>query len=227
MKPAVELATEESADERQQLVSELFHALSQPITALRCSLELALHDRAAAPSKENLQTALAHAEKIAQLAIGIRELVQADDPGDERTEIVLEDYLREAMLDMQPVAEAAQVKIQLKGKLRGRVISEPRRLRQALFYWLEFALASAAMGSILDLEISQQESRGIGTLSILRKDSGGLVSGASEVETKSQKLGLRLGLAIAGRIFEAAGGGLQVQEDEHHLRLRFYLPLAV
>src|SRR5882672_12811843 len=145
LKPVVKSADNGSACEGQQLVSELFHALSQPITALRCSLELALYAQSS-PSKENLQMALAHAEKIAQLASGIRELVQADDPGDERVELLLKDCLRGAVLDMVPVAEAAQVKIEMCGNMTGKVIAEPRRLHQALFYLLEFALSSAASG---------------------------------------------------------------------------------
>src|SRR5215467_14597368 len=100
-----ELADQEPAGEQQKLVSELFHALSQPITALRCSLELALYTQSY-PSKENLQTALAHAEKIAQLASGIRELVQADDPGDERVALLLKDCLRGVVVDMEAMAEA-------------------------------------------------------------------------------------------------------------------------
>jgi len=226
VKPAVKFAVEETADERQQLISELFHALSQPITALRCSLELALYDQAVTLSKENLQTALTHAEKIAQLASGIRELVQADDPGDERIELALGDYLHEAMLDMQPIAAAAQVEMQLEGKLADRVIAEPRRLRQALFYWLEFSLASAVAGSMLNLKISAQDGLGIVTLYVDRENSGSILS-AVDAEARSQKLSRRLGLAIAGRIFESAGGGLQMQDNEQSLRLRFYLPLAV
>jgi C4-dicarboxylate-specific signal transduction histidine kinase len=223
LKPALELTATPVSD-KQQLVSELFHALSQPITALRCSLELALHTPSSAPSKENLETALSHAEKIAQLAGGIRELVQADDPGDEEAEIALEDYLQETISDMQPIADAAQVSIEFRGSLHRRVLTEPRRLKQALFYWLEFALMSAAAGSRVEIELDQQSGRGMVTATVMRKHMS--ANGAGESETKSQNLSRRLGLAIAGRIFEAAGGGLQVQDDEQNLRSRFYLPLV-
>jgi signal transduction histidine kinase len=213
----------DAANDKQQLVSELFHALSQPITALRCSLELALHMPTVVPSKESLHLALTHAERIAQLAGSIRELVQADDPGDEKTAIVLEDYLREAISDMQPIAAAAQVGLELCGSLGSRVVAEPRRLKQALFYWLEFALASAAAGSRVELAISQQAGQGVVTASLRRKHISG---DADETETPSQSLSRRLGLAIAGRIFETAGGGLQVQNDGQNLRSRFFLALA-
>ncbi len=222
-----EVAGEKVAGEKRQLLSELFHALSQPITALRCSLELALHTPASVPSKENLQAALAHAEKIAQLAGGIRELIQADDPGDTKTELVLEDYLRETISDLQPIAAAAQVQMRLGGSLSGRVMAEPRRLQQALFYWLEFAIASASPGSVMDLRMSEQDGQAVVTLSAPRKqmDQAELPCAGPEGETQAQKLSRRLGLAIAGRMFESVGGGLQVQ-DGGPLRLRFYLPRA-
>src|SRR5512141_1873955 len=114
MNSAAAPALEPGAAERQRLIADLFHALSQPITALRCSLELALHDnRAPDPSPENLQTALEHAERIARLTSGIRQLLEADDPGDERLAFPLEVSLREAVIEIQPVAEAARVRTQL------------------------------------------------------------------------------------------------------------------
>src|SRR5438309_2270649 len=108
MSTATATEMKQAGTERQKLVSELFHALSQPITALRCSLELALYDPHPSVSEEKLQTALGHAEKIAELAAGIRQLIEADDPGDARKPLPLESCLREAMSHLHLVAEAAQ-----------------------------------------------------------------------------------------------------------------------
>jgi signal transduction histidine kinase len=228
---AVAAGVDESRRERQRLVSDLFHALSQPITALRCSLELALHTRTtAAPSQENLETALAHAEQIARLATGIRELIQAEDPGDERRALSLADCWRETERDMQPVAEAGQVKMELRGDAACQIITEPRRLRQGLFYLLEFALTSAAVGSGLDLEVHEQGGQAVTELTVHQKSpalTGGPASAGSEADPKSQALSRRLGLAIAGRIFETSGGRLQIQEGPQQLRLKLHLPLAL
>jgi len=110
-----------SEQERRQLVSELFHALSQPLTALRCSLEMALSGRfSPGPSQENLQLALEHAEQIARLATGMRELLEADAPGSARTLVNLETCLGEAVVDLVPVAEAAGVQLRFRpGRLPG------------------------------------------------------------------------------------------------------------
>jgi C4-dicarboxylate-specific signal transduction histidine kinase len=224
LKPAVKLVDEQTATESQKLVSELFHALSQPITALRCSLELALYTQSH-PSKENLQAALVHAEKIAQLAGGIRELVQADDPGDERVALSLKDCLRGVVVDMEAMAEAAQVEIEMSAIRDVQVTAEPKRLNQALFYLIEFVLSSAAAGSVLRAETEVQGDQALTLLSLSEKKTF-MVGAKSEKETKSEALSQRLGLAIAGRIFESAGGRLQMQEDDQALRLRFYLPLA-
>jgi len=228
MKSAAAPALELGVAERQRLIADLFHALSQPITALRCSLESALHgSRATAPSAENLQTALEHAERIARLAGGIRQLLEADDPGDERVAFPLEISLREAVVEMQPIAEAARVRMQLRCASPCRVVAEPQRMRQGWFYLLEFALTSAAESSILDVTLIQEEETAVVRLSLdPRPAQESLREAGNEAERKSQQLSRRLGLAIAGRIFEAAGGRLQIQEEDQHVGLRLRLPCA-
>jgi signal transduction histidine kinase len=217
-------AAAESPRERQQLVSELFHALSQPITALRCSLELALHT--ATPTQASLETALAFAEQIAQLATGIRELIQADDPGDQRTVIALESCLRETLVDMEPLAEAGEVRLELHCDAICRVLSEPLRLRQGLFYLVEFAVTSAAAQSSLEVQVQEAAGAVTAEFTVHRNSLASASGGTAEEETKSQALSRRLGLAIAGRIFESSGGRLQIQEEKSVLRLRLTLPLA-
>jgi len=53
----------------QQFVSDVFHALSQPLTALRCSLELALiQDGDAKTFRVALEEALKQAERVSSCA---------------------------------------------------------------------------------------------------------------------------------------------------------------
>jgi signal transduction histidine kinase len=60
-----------------QLLADLFHALSQPLTTLRCYLDLSL--RRSPTSKQNrqeLESALQAAESVTRLVADIRELVE-------------------------------------------------------------------------------------------------------------------------------------------------------
>jgi signal transduction histidine kinase len=216
--------------ERRQLVAELFHALSQPLTALRCSLEMALSGRfSPGPSQENLHLALEHAEQIARLATGIRELVETDGPGGASVIVNLESSLGEAVVDLVPVAESAGIQLRLHAPDPCPVLAEPRRLRQALFYLVESALAAAGPGESVDVEAGERDRQAMVLLTISRSRTpatGAVPWPGTAGEEKDRDLGRRLGLAIASRTFEAAGGSLYAEEDERCWRLRLRLPLA-
>jgi len=221
-----------SERERRQFVSELFHALSQPLTALRCSLEMALSGRfAPGPSEENLRLALAHSEQIAHLATGIRELLEAEAPGSARAVVSLESALGEAVADLAPVAESAGVQLTFRALGRCPVLAEPRRLRQALFYLVESALASAEAGGSVRVETAVREPQAMVLLAIggkvaMMSSQGVTPWPGTTAEERRRDLGRRLGLAIASRTFEAAGGRLYAEQDQGCLRLRLTLPLA-
>jgi len=221
-----------SEQDRRQLVSELFHALSQPLTALRCSLEMALSGRfSPGPSEESLRLALAHSEQIAHLATGIRELLEAEAPGSPGVVVNLETSLGEAVMDLTPVAQAAGIRLFFNSQCACPVMAEPRRLRQALFYLVESALSSAGPGESVQVETGEQGRQAVVLVSVSRSRPASGTRGVmawpgTGVEEKQRELGRRLGLAIASRTFEAAGGRLYSEEEDEFLRLRLLLPLA-
>ena len=70
--------------EPRQLVSDLFHQLSQPLTTLCCSLELAqLQNPTAEQYGEIVSRTLEQAEKASWLATAIRELFDAGQAGED------------------------------------------------------------------------------------------------------------------------------------------------
>ena len=63
--------------------ANVFHDLSQPLTALHCSLELALaRDQTIEEFRASVEAALHNAERLRQRLLLLRELSDADDPGD-------------------------------------------------------------------------------------------------------------------------------------------------
>jgi signal transduction histidine kinase len=73
-----------STAERRQRFSDLFHALSQPLTTLTCSLELVLlRPHTEKQYREITGAALQQVERISSLSSAIRELLDAEDKGDE------------------------------------------------------------------------------------------------------------------------------------------------
>jgi two-component system heavy metal sensor histidine kinase CusS len=217
-----------SEAERQQLLADLFHALNQPLTTLGCSLELALHQpRTAEQYRDSLQAALQQAEHITRLAGGIRELLEAADPGDDRRVLALDGCLRETVRDWLPVAESAQVRLLLRCRAPCHVRFESRRLRQGLFHLLQYVLDDAGAGAAVDLEAAERGGEAVLVVTASRGDVPALQNPASEnSEKKAQELARRLGLAIARGIFEAAGGVWQVEDGEDGWKLEVRLPLV-
>ena len=226
--PAAGQARRPADAERLQLISDLFHALNQPITALRCSVELnLLQPRTAEQYCLALQNASEHGERIAQLSNGISALLQTDDPGDEREAISLDACLRETVADLQPVAEAADLKLTVERLTPCRVFLEPRRLRQALFHLFEFVLTSRPAGGVVTL--IAEESR-TDAVVVLTAAGGEYLCNEelspAEAGAREQELNRRLSFAIARGIFERAGGSLHELRDRPCTRIKLRLPLA-
>ncbi len=72
----------------EELLRELFHGLSQPLSTLRCSLELALRRQplTATEYRDLLQHALAQAEHAACLIVSLREMLESGEPGEQPIE---------------------------------------------------------------------------------------------------------------------------------------------
>ena len=81
--------------EPRQLISDLFHQLSQPLTTLRCSLELALLQTLTTEQyREAVGQALSQAEKASWSATAIRELLDAGQVGPDLEVLELRRRLR-------------------------------------------------------------------------------------------------------------------------------------
>lgn len=220
------------ASERRRLIADLFHALNQPLTTLRCSLELTLvQPRAPEENAQTLQQALAQAEQASWLAAGLRELLASDDPGEEREVVELEIYLQQAVLDLLPVAELAGVSLSVRRHSGCCVLFEPVRLRRALFYLLEYALGTVPRGTTIEVEIREQDGDAALGLTASAKESAAVLSpavGPGEAARKGdeQHLTRRLQLGIARGLLEAAGGWFHLESNGSGLSLEVKLPLT-
>ncbi len=93
---------------QRSLAYDIFHTLSQPLTALQCSLELALiRDRTSEEFRASVEAALENAERVRQSFLLLRELNDADDPGDISAPVELRQLLLELAEDFLPVFEFA------------------------------------------------------------------------------------------------------------------------
>ncbi|HUK23259.1 MAG TPA: hypothetical protein VLV49_01670 [Terriglobales bacterium] len=208
-----------------ELLADLFHALSQPLTALRCALELALDPRRTpGQCREGARAALDHAEQVAALCGGIRALVEAGDGGENPQALALGRMLRESVEDLRPLAEEQGGSLVLReAPAQGWVRFERQRLRQGLFCLLEYALNSGP-GAHITVDAGEQEDEAKVQVTVSRAQAAG--EPAAEGLAGGQKeLQRRLALAIARRLFESAGGKLQVRHPREILQLELSLPL--
>ncbi len=146
-------ALEQDAEYQRRFVSEVFHNLSQPLTALHCWLDLALHrDRTVDDLRESIQTALENAERLRQRLLLVRALSDATDPGDLSQPTELNELFRDLQQDMHPLFESAGKKLDV------RIESDPilirgnyARLTGALFCFLEYVFRYLPEGEALSI----------------------------------------------------------------------------
>lgn len=202
--------------EDPQLLADLFHDLSQPLTTLRCCLDISLQKLPSAnQNRRDLEIAQEAVESVARLITGIRELVEPPCPTQLHATADLDECLGGLVDDFRPVAESMQRTLSLISKASVQVAIEPRRLRQALFHLLGIALRYCQAGTILHITTLGEVENA--TLTI----QGNTVDQPVAVDVLLQA---RLALAIANRIFWAVGGRLQLQSGSGCFSLTVHLP---
>jgi C4-dicarboxylate-specific signal transduction histidine kinase len=194
--------------ESRQLVSDLFHQLSQPITTLCCSLELALLQT---PNPEEygeiMSQALCQAEKVSALATAIRELFDAGQAGENGEVLQLRTAVTDTVSDLLPVAKSAGVQVCFVPGPPCPVWFDAPRLRQGLFHLAGFVIGSATPGDSVRIELAARGTEAMLGLTVLRER----VCDRPPDSISDQELLRRLGLGIARAIFAAAGGSLTVK----------------
>jgi len=191
---------EQDLDLRRSFLSEIFHSLSQPLTALHCSLDLALRrDNTLAELRASIQSALQDAERLRQRLLLLRALGDADDPGDLSHPFELVEMLHELQEEMLPLFESARKHLELEADAGPVMVRGNRvRLLRALFYFLEYLFRYSPEGATFSMRACLGEGRQakiqITAASCLPlSPSGGSAAYSCEME-------------MARRSFRAAGG---------------------
>ncbi len=166
------------------MVSDLFHQLSQPLTTLCCSLELAqLQTPTAEQYGEIVSRTLEQAEKASWLATAIRELFDAGQAGEDGEVLELRWVVEDAVADLLPVAQSVGVQVCYSPRSPCPVWFDAQRLRQGLFHLLAFGFASGGPGAVMKIEM---EERGAEVWLTLTLSGRGEFDGASRRWTQSR-----------------------------------------
>ena len=141
------------------LISEIFHNLSQPLTALHCILDLALQrDRSLKQLRASVQSALDSAECLRQRLLLIRLLNDAGHVRECAAPVDLGGLLQELADDMGRLFASAEREFRLDVRCRPLLVrADKERLMQALFAFTEYLFRYLPKGGRVSISVDQKE----------------------------------------------------------------------
>ena len=179
-------------------MGELLHSLSQPLTTLRCSLELSL-DEVAEQRQASVSTALQQTEKVIGMIQLMREYLDAEQPRPEACTAALTPAVRSVIEELASIAAVRGIQLRLVGTCAAVVPLPESRLRLALQYLVSTMIDTQSVGGKITLLLGESPAG-----AVLRAEDE---RGPREPSPTTATL-RRVRLAIASRVFETAGASL-------------------
>jgi K+-sensing histidine kinase KdpD len=214
-------------NEDRKLLSDLFHALNQPLTSLHCCLELCVQpsNQLGRHLRRNLELALRQAQSVVLITKGIRELVSPLPVDVAHEAINLEDCLRETAADLELLAAAGKKRFKVTVHASCPVSIACHSLREALFRLIDFAIRHARAGTSIKLAVEQTGESAVLTILFAghRRKKARASSRQSSVAQEPED---RLNLAIARRILTEAGCIFEAVSHSNSYRLLIRMPLV-
>src|ERR1700756_1644481 len=138
--------------EQDSLLPELLHALNQPLTSLRCSLELTLlQPRDSEEYRKRLRESLRLTEDIVVLSTGIRELLDVEQASGTTETVAFERVLESSVRELLPLAETRGVRLALSCPSSLPVMGDSQRYLAALLHFLGFLFSFASKSDELGI----------------------------------------------------------------------------
>jgi len=198
------MAAATELSEQHRFVSDVLHHLSQPLTALHCSLELSLaRDQTSGDFRVSIEAALENAERLRQRLLLLRELNDAGEPGDTSVPVPLDRLLEELREELFPLFESDGKSFEVDPRPL-QVRGNRTKLARGFFCMLLFLLRQPAR--LVLLTARQGAAPGghaeIAITATGFPSSGDAVRNILDTDAVSE-------MEIARRSFEAVGGKLQ------------------
>ncbi|MGA2980835.1 MAG: hypothetical protein ABSD76_14690 [Terriglobales bacterium] len=194
------------------VLGELLHLLSQPLTSLRCSLELSLEhslalsiEEAATQRQESVAAALQQTEKVIGMIQLMREYFDAEQPGPIAFSAALEPTMRSVVEELSSIAAVRGVRLLLVGRCTATLCVAESRLRLALQYLIAPLIEAQPAGGKVMLLLGEGPA---GT--VLRGEGE---RGFRELSGTRSTL-RRVRLAIASRVLRTAGASLVLGDSD-------------
>jgi signal transduction histidine kinase len=213
-----------SAPRGPNILGELLHSLSQPLTTLQCSLELSI-EQVAEQQQSSVASALQQTEKVIGMIQLMREYLDAEQCGRETNPVALDPSLRGIVEELASVAAVRDIQLCLAGKCTAALAVPEARLRLALQYLIAALIEAQPVGGRVMLLLGEGAAgtvlRAEGSCR-LRAFGGRGANPGQETSTSTLR---RVRQAIAVRVLEGAGASLVVANNHRAEPIAFVLCL--
>ena len=192
----------------QAVLGELLHSLSQPLTTLRCSLEVSVEE-IAGHKGDAVSIALEQAERVIGMVKLMREYLDAELGTPPPHPVALAPALRAVVEQLSSVAAARQIRVELTGTSAASVsVAEPQ-LQMALRYLINALIEMQPANREIVLRFEENPSESL--------VHGQVIRSRTALQPRHDPVGVtlrRVKLAIAGRVLESSGASLVFDDGE-------------
>lgn len=127
-----------SPDIRRHYLSEAFHSLAQPITAVHCGLEIAIaKPRSIDEYRTRIEEALQITEGFRELTAALRELVEAEHLGTDVEVLDLPTFLVEVHETLDPIAHLLDASLSFRSAAKVNVTASRVKLLRVIVFLSE------------------------------------------------------------------------------------------
>jgi signal transduction histidine kinase len=223
---------EPGQDETLCLLAAVAHRLSQPLTALRGTLELArLKAKSVAEYRAAVEKALESADLLAWVLQELRELAEASAPAGEQALTDLDQVTGNALEDLRPLAATRGVLIESRLEKGLQAQTYPEHLYQALLKVVYHAVLRSPEGKTVRMELRSVPD---GAQWVIADEGAPFPFAETELSVNTLFAGQSLpsgsgesllGLVTARQFVEGLGGSLSVPNGaDGESRVLIYLP---
>ena len=188
----------------QAVLGELLHSLSQPLTTLRCSLELSAEE-VAGRQLDAVSAALVQTDRVIGVVRLMQEYLETELTAAPQASVPLGPVLRTVVDQLLPKASERQLRLRLTGGCSSTVALPEPRLRLALQYLIGVIIEVQPRHRDITLRLEQGPSESELRAQVEREAPSATAVGRDPALTTLHDVQL----AIARRLLESAGASLQ------------------
>lgn len=153
----LESEVQRSRERLRSSLSGAAHDLSQPLTSLHGTLELALlANTVPTAARSALEEALQHTQTAMSLTRLLRELADAETNGAAAQATSVPGLLNEMREDLETLSRCHGVRLAMHGDTSAVVRANPPALRQSLFHLVEHALDRSPAGGLIEIIVARE-----------------------------------------------------------------------